>query len=679
MKKLFTYFSLALFCILVYSFSGVNLTQTDATDNVMIQFVTTNQYGNNLYIDNVAIGSQFGTDVMVTSFNNIPRDTNYSFYGASSFQIAPKVSFTNVGRNNITTSFNVTITINPGGYTSTKSIPSLNSGQGYEVTFDNATINPSVVLSLKAYSSLSTDMNRSNDTLQQSSLFLPGVKRKVLYEAYTQTNCGPCASNNPALDAFITARFDTVVAIKHHVWWPGANNDPMYLANVSQNNDRTNYYSINAVPTLMVDGVIQQVSGYTTPSNLLNPYNTRLAKGSPLSLSVVDTRIAGDSIRAAVTMTIYSPLSAGNYYLRVESIERTITYSSPPGTNGETVFHDVFRRAYPNTMGTTIPMTPGTYNYTFTYKRESAWVDSMMYTAVFVQNETNKEVINCAKARNYVSDNTPAPQTNSLKPYAEYNGYVRDMQTVTGTGDFVIGGYVPEMFEGSFPPAGWTIVNPDGGITFEKFSGANGPTLGGTSSSRLNFYSYSTTGQMDYMKTRVFNNVQDNDTISFDWAYAMYSASYLDRLQVMVSTNGGTSFPYTIFDRTGAALATAPTTTNDFVPTSSQWLTFKIAFANITSVKPVSELVPAAYELNQNYPNPFNPSTTIKFALPKDGLVSIKIYNAAGSEVADVYNSILKAGVYTTSVDGSKWASGVYFYRIVSGDFVSTKKMVLVK
>jgi hypothetical protein len=680
MKNLLTYLSVVLFCTLFYSFTGLNVTNTDATDNVVIQFVTTNQYGNNLYIDNVAIGSQFGYDIMVTSINNIPSDTNYSFYGSSNFNIAPKVSFTNVGRNNVSSSFNVTMTINPGSYTSTKSIPSLNSGQSYEVTFDNATISPNVVLTLRAYSSLSSDQNRSNDTLQQNSLFLPGVKRNVLFEAYTQTNCGPCASNNPALDAFISARFDTIVAIKHHVWWPGANNDPMYLANVSQNNDRINYYSINAVPTLMVDGVIKQVSGYTTLSNLLNPYNNRLAKGSPLSLNVVDTRIAGDSIKANITMTIYSPLSVGNYYLRVEAIERTITYSSPPGTNGETIFHDVFRRAYPNTMGTTIPMTPGTYNYEFRYKRETAWVDSMIYTSVFVQNETNKEVINCAKARHYVSDKDAAViQQIPLKPYAEYNGYELKPQVTFGTGDLVTGGYVPELFEGSFPPSGWTIINPDNGITFEKFVGANGPSLGGNSSSRLNFYSYSSTGQMDYMKTKVFNSVENNDTISFDWAYAMYSSSYLDRLQVMVSTNGGSSFPYTIFDRSGSALATAPTTTSDFVPTNSQWATFKIAFANVVSVKPVSEPVPDSYELSQNYPNPFNPVTTIKFALPKDGLVNIKVYNAAGGEVAEVYNGILKAGVYTMSIDGTKWASGVYFCRISAPGFTDTKKMILVK
>jgi hypothetical protein len=430
----------------------------------------------------------------------------------------------------------------------------------------------------------------------------------------------------------------------------------------------------------MVDGVIKQISGYTTLSNLLNPYNNRLAKGSPLSLSVVDTRIGGDSIKANITMTIYSPLSAGNYYLRVEAIERTITYTSPPGTNGETVFHDVFRRAYPNTMGTSIPMTPGTYNYEFRYKRESIWVDSMMYTSVFVQNETSKEVINCAKARHYTAyDDVSAPPVNSLKPYAEYNGAALNLKIINGPGDFVVGGYVPQMFEGSFPPTGWTVVNPDNGITFEKFNGANGPTLGGNSSTRINFYSYSSTGQMDYLKSPAFNSVQDNDTISFDWAYALYSASYPDRLQVMVSTNGGTTFPYTIFDRSGSNLATAPPTTEDFVPTASQWGTFKISFANVVSVKPVSEPVPVTYELGQNYPNPFNPATTIKFALPKAGLVTIKIFDVNGREIQEVYNSILQAGVYTASVDGSNWASGVYFYRIVSGDFMSTKKMVLVK
>ncbi len=89
--------------------------------------------------------------------------------------------------------------------------------------------------------------------------------------------------------------------------------------------------------------------------------------------------------------------------------------------------------------------------------------------------------------------------------------------------------------------------------------------------------------------------------------------------------------------------------------------------------------IPVTYTLEQNYPNPFNPTTTIKFALPKDELVSLRIYNVLGQEVATLVNKELKAGSYAFDFNASKLSSGIYFYRIEAGSFNVTKKMLLLK
>jgi photosystem II stability/assembly factor-like uncharacterized protein len=90
--------------------------------------------------------------------------------------------------------------------------------------------------------------------------------------------------------------------------------------------------------------------------------------------------------------------------------------------------------------------------------------------------------------------------------------------------------------------------------------------------------------------------------------------------------------------------------------------------------------IPQNYSLCQNYPNPFNPSTEIKYALPYNSFVSIKIYNLIGEEIAVLVNNEFKdAGFYEVTFDGINYASGVYFYRIEAGKFVQSKKMVLVK
>ena len=88
---------------------------------------------------------------------------------------------------------------------------------------------------------------------------------------------------------------------------------------------------------------------------------------------------------------------------------------------------------------------------------------------------------------------------------------------------------------------------------------------------------------------------------------------------------------------------------------------------------------PISFALEQNYPNPFNPSTKIKFAVPKEANVNLSIYNVLGEMVTTLVNEEKKAGYHEVDFDASSLASGVYLYRIKAGDFVSTKKMILMK
>ena len=85
------------------------------------------------------------------------------------------------------------------------------------------------------------------------------------------------------------------------------------------------------------------------------------------------------------------------------------------------------------------------------------------------------------------------------------------------------------------------------------------------------------------------------------------------------------------------------------------------------------------FELSQNYPNPFNPSTSIKFTLPSRELVSLKVYDILGNEVASLLNETMNAGLNTVKFDASNLASGMYFYTIKAGNFTDTKKMMLLK
>jgi hypothetical protein len=113
----------------------------------------------------------------------------------------------------------------------------------------------------------------------------------------------------------------------------------------------------------------------------------------------------------------------------------------------------------------------------------------------------------------------------------------------------------------------------------------------------------------------------------------------------------------------------------------------------ITSVKQVSDEIPAEFELSQNYPNPFNPETTISYKLSAVSNVDLTVYDVLGKEVITLVNEVQQPGVYNVKFSinsilstftrhwraSSSLSSAVYFYKLQAGDFVQTKKMMLMK
>ncbi|MCH7972520.1 MAG: T9SS type A sorting domain-containing protein [Bacteroidetes bacterium] len=98
----------------------------------------------------------------------------------------------------------------------------------------------------------------------------------------------------------------------------------------------------------------------------------------------------------------------------------------------------------------------------------------------------------------------------------------------------------------------------------------------------------------------------------------------------------------------------------------------------ITSVKEIAG-IPNVYSLEQNYPNPFNPATLIRFSIPEQGLVTLKVFNLLGEEIATLLNSELTNGTYEVDFNGANYSSGIYFYTIKANNYFATKKMILLK
>ena len=103
-------------------------------------------------------------------------------------------------------------------------------------------------------------------------------------------------------------------------------------------------------------------------------------------------------------------------------------------------------------------------------------------------------------------------------------------------------------------------------------------------------------------------------------------------------------------------------------------------------IKNVGGVIPERFNLLQNYPNPFNPVTKIKFEIPQNvvslginKLINLKVFDILGKEITTLINEQLQPGVYEVEFNGSNLPSGVYFYRLLAGDYMSVKKMILIK
>ena len=221
-------------------------------------------------------------------------------------------------------------------------------------------------------------------------------ERILLFECFTNASCGPCASQNPALDALINANADRIAAIKYHMNWPGAN-DPMYLHNPTDNNSRRGVYNINSVPHTVVDGTRYS----NMPSGLnQNTVNQWLTITSPFEM-----RLSYEVDETANTITVHvmgrsSETVSGTIKLYVGVIEREIHYNSAPGSNGERDFYSVMKKLLPSSSGITLDNTEaGSYfAYNFTWELANVYNNDQLDAIAWIQNQDSKVVYQACKS-----------------------------------------------------------------------------------------------------------------------------------------------------------------------------------------------------------------------------------------------------------------------------------------
>ncbi len=173
----------------------------------------------------------------------------------------------------------------------------------------------------------------------------------------------------------------------------------------------------------------------------------------------------------------------------------------------------------------------------------------------------------------------------------------------------------------------------------------------------------------------VFNIISDEETPDSLMVFKFISGN--DSLLYDYNSKNGVLNIYTEKDYMGKTEIKIIATDTD--GGSAEIIVYINVEGKITGIESLSGQIPKDYEIYQNYPNPFNPTTIIRYGLPEESIVAVKIFNVLGEEVRTLFEGIKKAGYYQESFNGSRLASGIYLYTISAESTVSNKKFLQVR
>ncbi len=340
------------------------------------------------------------------------------------------------------------------------------------------------------------------------------------------------------------------------------------------------------------------------------------------------------------------------------------------------------------------------FNATIKYQVNNGPIDSVSWTGNLAPNAT--QVVTLPTITSSPGSHTLKVWTSNPNNQIDYNTG-NDQKSAkfniigSGTNPPIL-----ETFQASgFPYTNWIVDNPDNGATWTRVTNAG--SQGSTASARMYFYN-SPPNQIDdlYMPMLDFSNASAPMNLKFDVAYASYQGE-ADELQIRVSTDCGQNWT-TVFNKSGATLATAPNTTSSFVPNASQWRAESVSlnqfigqsmvliqfrgvskYGNNLFVDNINVLNTTSINENENsigvniYPNPFNNIATIAFSNNETQTVTITAFDAFGKQIFQMNKGELAKGEYTEQFDGSNLPAGIYFVNITAGNSSVTKKVSIVK
>ncbi len=292
--------------------------------------------------------------------------------------------------------------------------------------------------------------------------------------------------------------------------------------------------------------------------------------------------------------------------------------------------------------------------------------------------------------RDAFTGNTPG----NIYGYGKLDAYNTFLQVSGGGTQTTL---IDEKFDNTFPPAGWStqVLNSSYTWNQDNVQDHNFNEID-PSSQYSAVCPWVAADQNEWLITPAFNLSSGTSSVEF---YAGYSTNWLTAatLKLNISTNGGTNWTEiwnAVNDGQGWIWRSETIDLSAYANKQNLKLAWqyvgndgdiaaidavKVTQVTSTGTEEAVDLPVTAYKLWQNYPNPFNPATKIRYSLPSAGKVQLKIYNILSQEVMTLVNEFKSAGEHNIEFNAAALPSGVYFYRILSGNYNEVKKMVLLK
>ena len=253
----------------------------------------------------------------------------------------------------------------------------------------------SINLVKDGYFSLPEEVEVEADIVKEVNIELieQTSQKIVLIEDFSNVSCIPCVESNKILESLKNSYTDEkLVVIKFAANFPSPV-DPMYLANTEDANSRMSYYTIFFTPTIIVDGLDRPTSSDSI--SIKESIDFKLEAQPKFEITVMDS-IAVQSmfVKGKVKLLDSSELNFDDLVIHSVVIETLIEYSSPPGSNGETEFHDVMRKMLPDNQGFSISNIENDNEINFNWETQinSGWNKERLKTIVFIQDKNSKEI-----------------------------------------------------------------------------------------------------------------------------------------------------------------------------------------------------------------------------------------------------------------------------------------------